>query len=107
MYVQKMNVKFERNRSSQYVQSLNVNHDVFRHRVTPTSERWRRDYKRQTFGSCAVLRVGRVIVPTTSRELLFKIGSNRIDTVQIESAEIYYLLEVHMEQQDALRDTTA
>ena len=43
-----MNVNIERNCSSLYIQSLNANYDVFLHRVTPTSERWRRDYKRQT-----------------------------------------------------------
>ena len=73
MYVQKMNVKFERNCSSQYVQSLNVNHDVFRHGVTPTSERWRRDYKRQTllFQFMVTLATGNDIVLQNSAIFVF------------------------------------
>ena len=70
MYVQKMNVKFERNRSSQYVQSLNVNHDVFRHGVTPTSERWRRDYKRQTRGDLASKKAKTARILWTSQSIV-------------------------------------
>ena len=55
MYVQKFNVNIKRNCSSLYIQSLNLNHDIFRHRVTPTSEHWRRNYKRQTTQLCSLV----------------------------------------------------